>query len=192
MASWLTLLSFDFVDFGTASVIEKQIQTTIENFDSVGGFSIDKTTVVDELRNGKDFNTFELKNSSYSDSASTEYILRGINTAVLQLDNNGTLISIGNNTINFITGNIIAVNPLGQVYNAKLESTLFCNASGATSVLSTMTTIIKDDIPEGQTWSIDPLGGTGTFSYNTVRAGTTNTIKWIAHTKVVSIDWAWC
>ena len=80
--------------------------TTIENFDSVGGFSIDKTTVVDELRNGKDFNTFELKNSSYSDSASTEYILRGINTAVLQLDNNGTLISIGNNTINFITGNI--------------------------------------------------------------------------------------
>ena len=163
--------------------------TTIENFDSVGGFSVDKTTVVDELRNGKDFNTFELKNSSYSDSASTEYILRGINTAVLQLDNTGLLISIGNNTINFITGNIIAVNPLGQVYNAKLESTLFCNASGATSVLSTMTTIIKDDIPDGQTWSIDPLGGTGTFSYNTVRAGTTNTIKWIAHTKVVSIDW---
>ena len=94
--------------------------TTIENFDSVGGFSIDKTTVVDELRNGKDFNTFELKNSSFSDSTSTEYILRGINTAVLQLDNNGTLISIGNNTINFITGNIIAVNPLGQVYNCLL------------------------------------------------------------------------
>ena len=52
-----------------------------------------------------------------------------------------------------------------------------------------MTTIIKDDIPDGQTWSIDPLGGTNNFSYNTVRAGTTNTIKWIAHTKVVSIDW---
>mgnify|MGYP001428294969 FL=1 len=164
--------------------------TTIENFDSVGGFSVDKTTVVDELRNGKDFNTFELKNSQYSDSSSTEYILRGINTAVLQLDNNGTLINIGNNTISFITGNIIVVNPLGQIYNSKLETALFCNGSGATSVLSTMTTIIKDDIPEGQTWSISPLGGTNTFSYNTVRAGTTNTIKWVAHTKVISIDWA--
>ena len=63
----------------------------------------------------------------------TQYILRGINTAVLQLDNNGTLIDISNNTINFITGNIIAVNPLGQIYNAKLETALFCNASGATS-----------------------------------------------------------
>ena len=164
--------------------------TTIENFDSVGGFSIDKTTVVDELRNGKDFNSFELKNSSFTDSSCTQYILRGINTAVLQLDNNGTLIDIGNNTINFITGNIIAVNPLGQIYNAKLETALFCNASGATSLLSTMATVIKDDIPAGQTWNIDPLGGTNTFSYNTTRAGTTNTIKWIAQTQVISIDWA--
>ncbi len=164
--------------------------TTIENFDSVGGFSVDKTTLIDELRNGKDFNTFELKNSSYSDSASVQYILRGINTAVLQLDVNGTLISISNNTINFITGNIIAVNPLGQVYNLKLESTLFCNASGATSLLSTLTTVIKDDVPNGQTWNIVPLGGTNTFSFNTTRAGTTNTIKWIAQTQVISIDWA--
>lgn len=164
--------------------------TTIENFDSVGGFSVDKTTLIDELRNGKDFNTFELKNSSYSDSASVQYILRGINTAVLQLDINGTLIGISNNTINFITGNIIAVNPLGQVYNAKLESTLFCNASGATSLLSTLTTVIKDDVPNGQTWNIVPLGGTNTFSFNTTRAGTTNTIKWIAQTQVISIDWA--
>ena len=65
--------------------------TTIENFDSVGGFSVDKTTVVDELRNGKDFNSFELKNSSFTDSSCTQYILRGINTAVLQLDNNAKM-----------------------------------------------------------------------------------------------------
>ena len=32
--------------------------TQLEKFDSTGGFSIDKTTVVDELRNGKDFNSF--------------------------------------------------------------------------------------------------------------------------------------
>jgi hypothetical protein len=164
--------------------------TIIEKFDSTGGFSIDKTVIVDELRNAKDFNTLEIKNSSYSDGNAIQYILRGINTSVLQLDDNGTLINIRDNSINFITGNIIGVNPLGQVYNAKLETTLFCNASGSTSILSTLTTIIKDDIPEGQTWNIVPLGGSNTFSYNTTRAGTTNTIKWIAHTQVISIDWA--
>ena len=52
-----------------------------------------------------------------------------------------------------------------------------------------MTTVIKDDVPAGQTWSIEPLGGTGRFSYTTTRAGTTNVIKWVASTQVVSIDW---
>ena len=51
-----------------------------------------------------------------------------------------------------------------------------------------MTTVIKDDIPAGQTWNVDPLGGTNTFKHNTTRAGTTNTIKWIAQTEVISID----
>ena len=35
--------------------------STIDKFDSVGGFSVDKTTVVDELRNAKDINTLEIK-----------------------------------------------------------------------------------------------------------------------------------
>ena len=60
--------------------------TTIDKFDSTGGFSVDKTTVVDELRNAKDLNTIELKNSSYSDSRTTNYILRGLNTSTLDLD----------------------------------------------------------------------------------------------------------
>ena len=95
--------------------------TTREKFDSVGGFSIDKTTVVDELRNAKDLNTLEIKNSVYSDSKTTEYILRGINTAVLQLDTVGSQIVIESNTINFVTGHIIGVNPQGTIYSAKLE-----------------------------------------------------------------------
>ena len=41
--------------------------TTIDKFDSTGGFSIARTSVIDELRNGKDFNTLEIKNSQYSD-----------------------------------------------------------------------------------------------------------------------------
>jgi len=54
-----------------------------------------------------------------------------------------------------------------------------------------MTTIIKDSIPEGQTWTIEPFdtGSANRYSYSTVRAGTTTTIKWIVYVKVVSITW---
>ena len=90
----------------------------LEKFDSTGGFSIDKTTVVDELRNAKDLNTLEIKNSEYTDSKTTRYILRGLNTAVLALDPVGTQIPIDNSTLNFVTGHIIGVNPQGVVYSA--------------------------------------------------------------------------
>ena len=163
--------------------------TELEKFDSTGGFSIDKTTVVDELRNAKDLNSLEVKNSFYSDSSKINYILRGLNTAVLQLDNVGTQIPIGNSTLNFITGHVVAVNPTGVVYAAKIESCAFADSVGLVSVLSSMTTVIKDDIPAGQTWDIQPLGATGRFSYSTTRAGTTNVIKWVVSTEVVSIDW---
>ena len=52
-----------------------------------------------------------------------------------------------------------------------------------------MNTVIKDDIPAGQTWSIEPLGATNRFSYSTTRAGTTNVIKWVVSTQVISIEW---
>lgn len=164
--------------------------TTIEKFDSTGGFSIDKTTVVDELRNAKDLNTIELKNSNYTDSKTINYILRGLNTSTLDLDGLGTQIPISNNTINFITAHIIAVNAAGTVYATKFETSVFCNAVGNTTVQSTFQTVIKDDIPAGETWFIQPVGALNRFSYSTTRAGTTSTIKWIAKTEVVSIDWA--
>jgi len=163
--------------------------TELEKFDSTGGFSIDKTTVVDELRNAKDLNTLEIKNSEFTDSSTTHYILRGLNTAVLQLDNVGTQIPIAANTLNFITGNIIAVNPTGVVYGAKIESVAYANSIGDVSVLSSMNTVIKDDIPAGQTWDIQPLGASFRFSYSTTRAGTTNVIKWVVSTQVISIEW---
>ena len=77
-----------------------------------------------------------------------------------------------------------------RVYSAKLESVVFCDAAGQTSVLSTMRTVIKDDVPAGQTWGIEPLGATNRFSYSTSRAGTTNNIKWAVSTQVISIEWA--
>jgi hypothetical protein len=163
--------------------------TTKEKFDSTGGFSIDKTIIIDELRNAKDLNTLEIKNSEYTDSARRTFILRGLNTAVLQLDVNGTQITIENDTLNFVTGHIMGVNSSGTVYSAKIESVVFCDTVGATTVLSSMRTVIKDDVPSGQTWNIDPLGSSNRFSYNTTRAGTTNNIKWVAVTEVVSIEW---
>lgn len=164
--------------------------TTREKFDSVGGFSIDKTVIVDELRNAKDLNSLEIKNSFFTDSNVRNYILRGLNTSVLELDTVGTQIVIDNNTLNFITGHIIAVNPQSDVYSAKLETVLSCDAIGSTTVLSSMRTVIKDDIPSGQSWIIDPLGSANRFSYTTTRAGTTNNIKWVVSTQVVSIEWA--
>lgn len=164
--------------------------TTIEKFDSAGGFSVEKVIHIDELHNAKEFNTLELKNSSYTDSRTTNYILRGLNTSTLDLDGLGTQIPILSNTINFITAHIIAVNAAGTVYATKFESSVFCNSTGNASVQSTFQTVIKDDVPTGETWSIGPVAGLNTFSYSTTRAGTTSTIKWIAKTEVVSIDWA--
>jgi len=164
--------------------------STKEKFDSTGGFSIDKTVVIDELRNARDINTFEIKNSHFTDAAARRFILRGLNTSALELDTIGTQISIDSNTLSFITGHVIGVNPQGLVYSAKLETTIICDASGAVNILSTMRTVIKDDVPADQTWSIEPLGATNRFTYNAVRAGTTNNIKWVASTEVVSIEWA--
>ena len=164
--------------------------TTIEKFDSKGGFSVGKTIVVDELRNAKDINSLELKNSNFTDSNTTRYILRGLNTSTLDLDGLGTKIPIANSTLNFITGNIIAVNDAGTVYATKFETAVSCDGSGNVNVMSSFQTVIKDDIPSGETWDIVPTGGTNNFSYNTTRAGTTSTIKWVSSTEVISIAWA--
>ena len=162
----------------------------LKEFESLGGFSIGETSVIDKDRNAQDLNSIEMKNSFYSDSKTTNYILRGVNTATLQLDDVGTSITIDNNTMNFITGHFIGVNPLGVVYTGKIESAVYCDSLGATSVLSSMLTIIKDDIPTGESWTITPFTSTNRFSYSTVRSGTIQSIKWAVSTEVISIAWA--
>lgn len=166
--------------------------TNLKQFDSVGGFSVDKTTFTDENLNVKNVNSFELKNSEFVDSHRTNYILRGLNTSILALDNVGTQIILPNETINFITGHLIATNTTGGGhYSLKIESTVTCDSIGTVQLLSSLTTIIKDSIPSGQTWSINPFGGGGAnrFSYSVTRAGTTDTIKWLAAVDVISILW---
>jgi hypothetical protein len=129
-------------------------------------------------------------NSFYTDSKTTNYILRGINTATLQLDDVGTSITIDNNTMNFITGHFIGVNPAGVVYTGKIESAVYCSSVGAVNELSNMLTIIKHDVPSNESWTIESFTATNRFSYSTVRTGTVQTIKWAVSTEVISIAWA--
>lgn len=164
--------------------------TNLKEFESLGGFSIGDVSIVDKDKNAKDFNTLEIKNSFFSDSNTVKYILRGVNTATLQLDDTGTTIALPNSTMNFITGHYIGVNPTGVVYSGKLESVVYTASDGATSVLSTMETLIKDDIPVSESWTIQPFTATNRFSYSTIRSGTVQTIKWAVSTEIVSITWA--
>jgi len=164
--------------------------TNLKKFESLGGFSVDETIHIDEEHNAMSLNSIEMKNQFYSDSKTTNYILRGVNTATLQLDNVGTQITIENNTVNFVTGHFLGVNPTGVVYSGKIESAVYCDGSGATSVLSSMLTIIKHDVPVSESWTIEPFTATNRFSYSTVRSGTVQTIKWAVSTEVISIAWA--
>lgn len=164
--------------------------TNLKEFESLGGFSIGDVSIVDKDKNAKELNTLQIKNSFHPDSNSTRYILRGLNTATLQLDDVGTSIALENNTMNFITGHFIGVNPSGAVYSGKLESSVYVGPAGATSVLSTMETVIKQDVPQGESWTIEPFTATNRFSYSTVRTGTVQTIKWAVSTEVISIAWA--
>ena len=162
----------------------------LKEFESLGGFSIGETSIIDKDKNAKDINTLEVKNSFFTDSKKVNYILRGVNTATLQLDNVGTQITIDSNTVNFVTGHFLGVNPAGVVFTGKIESAVYCNAVGATSVLSSLLTIIKDDIPVSESWTIVPFTATNRFSYSTVRTGTVQTIKWAVSTEVISIAWS--
>jgi hypothetical protein len=164
--------------------------SNLRKFDSLGGFSVAELIHVDDKHNAKEFNSIEMKNSFHSDSKTTNYILRGLNTSTLQLDDVGTSITIDSNTMNFITGHFIGVNPTGVVYTGKIESAVYCSGVGAVSELSNMLTIIKHDVPVSETWSIESFTATNRFSYSTVRSGTVQTIKWAVSTEVISIAWA--
>lgn len=166
--------------------------SNLKTLDSVGGFSVNNTTIVNELNDLTNVNSFEVKNSFYTDSSTTHYILRGINTSVLSIDDVNSTIPLLSNTINFIETFIVGVNDNGSgTVSQKLDTVIQVAAAGTLTELSTMTTVVKDSIPSGQAWTVSPFvgGSANRFSYQTNRSGTTRTIKWVAYTKVVSIDW---
>ena len=164
----------------------------LKTYDSVGGFSVNNTTLVNDLKDLKNVNSLEVKNSYFNDATTTKYIARGTNTSVLSIDDVGSQIFIPSSTINFITGNIVGVNDSGGgSLSLKIESAVTCSAAGDVVVLSSLRTIIKDSIPTGEIWTVDAYdsGAANRFSYTATRAGTTQEISWVASVEVVSIAW---
>jgi hypothetical protein len=166
--------------------------SNLQNLDSLGGFSVDNTTIVNETFDIKNVNSLQVKNSFFADSYTEHYIMRGLNTSILEINDTGGQIFLPDNTINFIESTIVGVNDSGGGnLLQKMESAISVNSAGSLAEMSTMTTIIKDTVPQGQTWTINPFvgGSSNSFSYTTSRAGTTISIKWIAYARVVSIQW---
>lgn len=166
--------------------------TTIKTFNSEGGFGVNQTTLVTDTLDLTNINTFELKNSNYSDASRKDYILKGLNTSILTTDGIA-LITLPSNTVNFVTSQILGVNPDGSgLYSLKFDSTVKCDSSGDVSLLSEIKSIIKETIPTGQTWTVSSYdsGSSNSFSYSVTRGGTTDVIKWIACVSIVSVDWS--
>lgn len=166
--------------------------SNLKTLDSVGGFSVDKTTLVNETKDVLNVNSLEVKNSFYSDSSTTHYIMRGVNSGILSVDDVATNIILPGSTINFIETSIVGVNDNASgVISTRLDSAIQVDAAGYLTELSTMTTTVKDSIPAGQEWTVNPFlgGAVFNFSYQTTKTGTSRTIKWVAYVKVVSIDW---
>lgn len=76
--------------------------SNLKQYDSVGGFSVDNTTVINELKDVQNINSLEIKNSLFSDVNKKTYILKGLNTVILSLDDIGTLIELPSSTINLL------------------------------------------------------------------------------------------
>lgn len=164
----------------------------LKNLDSFGGFSIGDVAVVDENANVKNVNSLEVKNKHYTDSHAQHYILRGLNTATLTLDTSSTTIFIPSNTISFITAHVVGVSEsAGGVLVQKLESAVSTNSNGTPTELSTMRTTIRDNVPSGESWTVNlfTTGALNRFSYSTIKSGSNIAVKWFVYVQVASIDW---
>ncbi len=162
--------------------------------DSVGGFSVENLTLINETKDLVNVNSLEIKNTNFSDKYTASYILSGNTTDVLSLDDQGAQIPIPSSSINFITSHIIGVNNLGTGHlSVKQESVVTVDSGGAPTELSNLITIIKDSVPSGETWTTElfDTGALNRFSFSVAKQGGTpgQTIKWVGYVQVISIEW---
>lgn len=164
-----------------------------KTFNSEGGFGVKQTTIISDNYDLQNVNSFELQNTNYTDIKKTEFILKALNTAILSKSaTQNDYINLETNTVNFITANIIGVGANGiGIYSTKIETTIKCNSSGDVSTLSSLVTIIRDNVPQGQTWRVEnyDTGNSGEFSFSVEANGATGVVKWISNIQVVSVSW---
>jgi len=164
----------------------------LKSFESLGGLSVDQTSVVDFERNLRNVNSLEVKNSNFENARTTNYVLTGTDTIILSLDTTAESIVLRQNSLNFINTYIAGVNATGAGFlTKKLESAITCNSVGLVQALSTMETVVKDSIPTGEAWEVVPYtsGAAYRFSYSASKSGVGPIVKWFAYVQVVSIDW---
>lgn len=166
---------------------------TLKKFDSLGGYSVSNEVVITENKDIQNVNTLQIKNNNFSDITKTNYILKGTSSQILELDNTAGKIILDGETINFITVHIVGTKAdVSAVYSVKLETTVSCDISGNVSTLTTFTTVVRDDVPDGETWTIVPYdsGAAGEYSLNATVSGTTDSVKWVAAVEVLQASWA--
>lgn len=164
----------------------------LKTFESLGGLSVDQTSVVDFERNLRNVNTLEVKNNNFNNARTTNYVLTGTDTIILSLNTTAEPITLRQNSLNFVNTYIAAVNQTGAGFlTIKQESAITCNSTGTVQQLSTMETIVKDSVPSGESWSVVPYtsGAPYRFSYSASKTGVGPIVKWFAYVQVVSVDW---
>jgi len=166
---------------------------TLKKFDSLGGYSVSNEVVITEEKDLQNVNTLQIKNNNFSDITKTNYILKGIGSQILELDNTAGKIILPSETINFITIHIVGLKAdASAVYSTKLETTVTCDNTGNVSTLTSFITVIRDDVPDTETWTILPYdsGSVGEYSVIANVSGTTDSVKWVAAVEVLQSLWA--
>jgi len=164
---------------------------------SEGGFGVNTKTIISKDYDLQNVNSFELKNSNFTNASKVNYILRKTTTAVspssiLSLTAGTSFILLPLGSVNFVTAHIVGTNANGSgFYSIKKESTVTVDAAGDVASVGELNTIIKDSIPSGENWTIGTYdaGSSRQFSYTVNQGTAAGTILWIAHVEVVSADW---
>lgn len=156
--------------------------------DSAFGFSVNDVNVLNSTRDLQNINSVSIQNSNFSDIVKKDYILRGLDSGFLTLDGTNVL-SLSSNSINFVDSKIIGINTDGSgYYSVKFESTITVSSVGDVIGRSLIKTIISDQVPSGQSWTVNEYdsGLANQYSFSTNRSGTPDTVKWTAHIQVIS------
>lgn len=171
--------------------------TNIKTFNSEGGFGVQNKTIVSETYDLKNINSLEVKNSNHDNCKRVDYLLKNFTNqstpnTILSLSSLGiSPILLDSESVNFVTAHVLGINSdLSGYYSIKIENTVLVDNFGNVTSLSSLRTILKDNIPSGDTWTVTPYdsGGSNQFSYNVNQASSTESLTWVSHIQVVSAN----